>query len=92
MSIPPPARPTGARHIRRHLRRQGIAAACCTVERLMREAGLEGVSASGRTRRCVPREGVHPVLPGRHQSADGRCLHTHRREGQAGRKGPCDRP
>ncbi|MFB6718495.1 IS3 family transposase [Streptomyces sp. NPDC056358] len=33
----------GARRIHRQLRREGIAAARCTIERLMREDSLEGV-------------------------------------------------
>jgi putative transposase len=42
----------GARKVWRQLQREGIAVARCTVERLMRELGLEGVRR-GRTRRTT---------------------------------------
>jgi transposase InsO family protein len=42
----------GARKVWRQLQRQGTAVARCTVERLMRELGLEGVRR-GRTRRTT---------------------------------------
>ena len=54
----------GARKVWLQLRREGIQAARCTVERLMRELGLEG--ARGRRRR--PRTTV-PAPPGQ-QPAD----------------------
>jgi putative transposase len=54
----------GARKVWRQLRREGIAAARCTVERLMRELGLEG--AAGRRRK--PRTTV--PAPAGQQPAD----------------------
>jgi transposase InsO family protein len=42
----------GARKVWRQLEREGIAVARCTVERLMRELGLEGVRR-GKTRRTT---------------------------------------
>jgi putative transposase len=42
----------GARKVRRQLHREGIAVARCTVERLMRTPGLEGVRR-GKTRRTT---------------------------------------
>jgi transposase InsO family protein len=47
----------GARKVWRQLHREGIAVARCTVERLMRELGLEGVrrgSPRGPLRRMRP--------------------------------------
>ncbi|MFJ2811584.1 IS3 family transposase [Kitasatospora sp. NPDC087271] len=44
----------GVRRIHRQLRREGIHAARCTVERLMREDGLEGVIRGRRRRTTVP--------------------------------------
>ncbi|GLW51982.1 putative transposase for insertion sequence element IS986/IS6110 [Streptomyces sp. NBRC 14336] len=44
----------GARRITRALRRKGVAVARCTVERLMRELGLEGVTRGQRRRTTVP--------------------------------------
>ncbi|MFK4106967.1 IS3 family transposase [Streptomyces sp. NPDC019531] len=44
----------GARRITRALRRKGIEAARCTVERLMRELGIEGVIRGQRRRTTVP--------------------------------------
>lgn len=44
----------GARRITRALRRQGHPVARCTVERLMRELGLEGVIRGQRRRTTVP--------------------------------------
>ena len=37
----------GARRIHRQLRREGVVAARCTIERLMREDGVEGSSEAG---------------------------------------------
>ncbi|MGA5599293.1 IS3 family transposase [Streptomyces thermocarboxydus] len=44
----------GARRITRALRRRGVDLARCTVERLMRELGLEGVIRGQRRRTTVP--------------------------------------
>nr|WP_042799866.1 IS3 family transposase [Streptomyces lividans] len=44
----------GARRITRALRRKGVVVARCTVERLMRELGLEGVIRGQRRRTTVP--------------------------------------
>jgi transposase InsO family protein len=44
----------GARKVWWQLRLDGIAAARCTVERLMREAGLEGVRRGRRRRTTIP--------------------------------------
>ncbi|MFC9640985.1 IS3 family transposase [Streptomyces mirabilis] len=44
----------GARRITRALRRKGIDVARCTVERLMRELGIEGVIRGQRRRTTVP--------------------------------------
>lgn len=44
----------GARKVWRQLRREGIWLARCTVERLMRTAGLEGVVRGGRVRTTIP--------------------------------------
>jgi hypothetical protein len=44
----------GARRITRALRRKGIAVARCTVERLMRKLGIEGVIRGQRRRTTVP--------------------------------------
>jgi transposase InsO family protein len=44
----------GARKVWRQLRREGRAVARCTVERLMRTAGLEGVVRGRRVRTTIP--------------------------------------
>lgn len=44
----------GARRIHRQLRREGVTAARCTIERLLREDGLEGVIRGRRRRTTVP--------------------------------------
>ncbi|MFD7319465.1 IS3 family transposase [Streptomyces sp. NPDC059883] len=44
----------GARRIHRQLRREGIITARCTIERLMREDGLEGVIRGQRRRTTIP--------------------------------------
>jgi putative transposase len=44
----------GARRITAALRREGIEVAPCTVERLMRRAGLQGVIRGGRRRTTIP--------------------------------------
>ncbi|MCX5355826.1 IS3 family transposase [Streptomyces mirabilis] len=44
----------GARRITRALRRKGVEVARCTVERLMRELGIEGVIRGQRRRTTVP--------------------------------------
>jgi len=49
----------GARRITRALRRRGVDVARCTVERLMRELGLEGVIRGQRRRTTVP----EPLAP-----------------------------
>jgi putative transposase len=48
----------GARKVWRQLRREGIAVARCTVERLMRQLGLEGVRRGKTRRTTTPQEGV----------------------------------
>ena len=66
----------GARKVWLQLRREGIAAARCTVERLMRQLGLRGVRRGRRTRTTVPARGealppdlvqrnFHPPAPNR---------------------------
>jgi transposase InsO family protein len=62
----------GARRVHRQLRRQGVQVARCTVERLMREHGLEGVRRGGKRRATIadtsaPRP---PDLVNRHFAAD----------------------
>ncbi|MEU6277501.1 IS3 family transposase [Streptomyces populi] len=44
----------GARRIHHQLRREGVTAARCTIERLMREDGLEGVIRGQRRRTTIP--------------------------------------
>lgn len=44
----------GARRIHRQLRREGVVAARCTIERLMHEDGLEGVIRGRRRRTTIP--------------------------------------
>jgi len=44
----------GADKVWRQLNREGIAVARCTVERLMREQGLQGVRRGKRVRTTVP--------------------------------------
>ena len=48
----------GARKVWRQLHREGIAVARCTVERLMRELGLEGVRRGKTRRTTTPQEGA----------------------------------
>ena len=48
----------GARKIWRQLRREGIGVARCTVERLMRELGLEGVRRGKTRRTTTPDEAI----------------------------------
>jgi putative transposase len=57
----------GARKVWRQLRREGIGCARCTVERLMRAAGLAGVRRGRRTRTTIPadRPGWPPDLVNR---------------------------
>lgn len=61
----------GARRIYRQLRREGIAAARCTVERLMRADGLEGVIRGQRRRTTIPEPSAPrpPDLVNRHFTA-----------------------
>jgi putative transposase len=44
----------GARNVWRHLHREGIPAARCTVERLVRHAGLQGVRRGRLKRTTIP--------------------------------------
>ncbi|WP_175647789.1 IS3 family transposase [Streptomyces cyaneochromogenes] len=44
----------GARRITHALKRKGIVVARCTVERLMAELGLEGITRGQRSRTTVP--------------------------------------
>jgi transposase InsO family protein len=46
----------GARKVWRQLNREGIPAARCTVERLMRQMGLQGVVRGKKTRTTIPDE------------------------------------
>jgi putative transposase len=48
----------GARKVWRQLHREGITVARCTVERLMRELGLEGVRRGKTRRTTTPQEGA----------------------------------
>ncbi|WP_420882600.1 IS3 family transposase [Streptomyces noursei] len=61
----------GARRIHRQLGREGIAAARCTIERLMREDGLEGVIRGQRRRTTIPEPSAPrpPDLVNRHFTA-----------------------
>jgi len=52
----------GARKVWRQLHREGIVLARCTVERLMRELGLEGVRR-GKTRKTTTPDGAAPRPP-----------------------------
>ncbi len=52
----------GAAKMWAHLRRQGIPAARCTVERLMRRHGWRGVTRSARVRTTIPHPD-HPRAP-----------------------------
>ncbi|QFG26276.1 IS3 family transposase [Actinomadura sp. WMMB 499] len=63
----------GSRRVHQQLRRQGIQVARCTVERLMREHGLQGVRRGSRRRPTTPDESVPrpPDLVNR-RSAAGR--------------------
>lgn len=63
----------GARKVWHQLRREGIAVARCTVERLMRRAGLQGVGrgATVRTTRPAERDGaISPDLVQRQFTAE----------------------
>ncbi|TFV29896.1 transposase [Streptomyces sp. T1317-0309] len=51
----------GARRITRALRRKNVGVACCTVERLMAELGIEGVIRGRRRRTTIP----EPSAPAR---------------------------
>ncbi|MDV9195664.1 IS3 family transposase [Streptomyces sp. Wh19] len=57
-----------SRRIHRRLRREGVTAARCTVERLMREDGLEGVIRGQRRRTTIPEPSAPrpPDLVNRH--------------------------
>ncbi|MGW8955976.1 IS3 family transposase [Streptomyces sp. NPDC055709] len=61
----------GARRVHRQLRREGVHAARCTVERLMREDGLEGVIRGQRRRTTItePSAPRPPDLVNRHFEA-----------------------
>ncbi|MGW7369452.1 IS3 family transposase [Streptomyces sp. NPDC054841] len=61
----------GARRVHRQLRREGVHAARCTVERLMREDGLEGVIRGQRRRTTIPEPSAPrpPDLVNRHFEA-----------------------
>ena len=48
----------GARKVHAQLRREGIVAARCTVERLMRSAGLQGVRRDKTVRTTFPDKGA----------------------------------
>lgn len=51
----------GARKMHAHLNRQGIVVARCTVERLMRKAGLRGVSRLKAPRTTIAAKVEHPA-------------------------------
>jgi transposase InsO family protein len=61
----------GARRVHRQLRREDVHAARCTVERLMREDGLEGVIRGQRRRTTIPEPSAPrpPDLVNRHFEA-----------------------
>jgi putative transposase len=63
----------GARKVHAQLRRQGHQVACCTVERLMRTAGLRGLSRAKGPRTTVPGAGpdTRPDLVDRAFTATG---------------------
>lgn len=52
----------GARKVWKQLLREGIQAARCTVERLMKRLGLEGVRRGRRCRTTIPDEMAHKPL------------------------------
>ena len=52
----------GVRKVWHQLRREGFDVARCTVERLMREMGLEGVVRGRRLRTTIPDEAAHRPL------------------------------
>ncbi|XVQ06893.1 IS3 family transposase [Spirillospora sp. CA-255316] len=62
----------GARRVHQQPRRQGVRVARCTVERLMREHGLEGVRRGAKRRTTVPGEAAPrpPDLVNRHFVAE----------------------
>lgn len=62
----------GSRRVHRQLRRQGVPVARCTVERLMREHGLEGARRGSRQRSTTPDESASrpPDLINRRMAAD----------------------
>jgi putative transposase len=62
----------GARRVHQQLRRQGVSVARCTIERLMRAEGIEGVRRGSRTRTTTPDEAAPrpPDLVNRHFTAD----------------------
>ena len=56
----------GARKIWRQLRREGVTVARCSVERLMRSLGLQGVVRARRVGRCgLTQRKLSPGIPGR---------------------------
>ncbi|MFF4508123.1 IS3 family transposase [Streptomyces sp. NPDC001401] len=65
---------SGARRVHSQLRREGVISARCTVERLMRGDGLEGLIRGLRRRTTVPRASLPaPSGPGQPQfTATGR--------------------
>ena len=52
----------GARKVWKQLKREGISAARCTVERLMKQLGLEGVRRGKRCKTTLPDEAAHKPL------------------------------
>jgi putative transposase len=66
----------GARKMHAHLHRQGVTVARCTVERLMRKAGLRGISRTKGPRTTISAPGVHPgdLVQRRFEAAAPNCL------------------
>ncbi|MGW2842917.1 IS3 family transposase [Streptomyces sp. NPDC001493] len=74
----------GARRTHRQLRREAITAARCTVERLMREDGLEAVIRGQRRRTTIP----EPLFANDRRMA-ARHPHAHRSPTRRPGNGPC---
>lgn len=52
----------GARKVWKQLKRECIPVACCTVERLMKQLGFEGVRRGKRCKTTIPDEAAHKPL------------------------------
>ena len=66
----------GARKMHAHLNRQGVTVARCTVERLMRKAGLRGITRTKGPRTTISAPGAHPgdLVQRRFEAAAPNCL------------------